>query len=78
MNLQKSIALKISKLLLEHDLSRYAFCNKIGMSEQSLKHIIDERNKDIKLSTLYQIIDGFDLTLEEFFADDIFDKNKLL
>ena len=47
------------------------------MSEQTLKHIIDERNKDIKLSTLTQIADGFDMSLEEFFADSLFDRNTL-
>ena len=47
------------------------------MSEQTLKHIIDERNKDIKLSTITQIAEGFELSLEEFFADTLFSKDNL-
>ena len=47
------------------------------MPEQTLKNIIDERNKDIKLSTLTLIADGFGLSLEEFFADSLFNKNNL-
>ena len=43
------------------------------MPEQTLKNIIDERNKDIKLSTIAKIAEGFGLTLEQFFADKIFE-----
>lgn len=75
MTLQKAIALRISELLVKNKMSRYALCKKLAMPEQTLKHIIDERNKDIKLSTVEQIADGFDLTLEEFFASELFKKN---
>ena len=77
MKLQRAIALRISNLLIKNDLTRYALCKKICMSEQTLKHIIDERNKDIKLSTLILIAEGFDISLEEFFADTLFDKKTL-
>ena len=77
MKLQRAVALRISNLLIKQNMTRYALCKKICMSEQTLKHIIDERNKDIKLSTITQIADGFDLSLEEFFDDTLFDKNNL-
>lgn len=77
MKLQRAVALRISNLLIKQNMTRYALCKKICMSEQTLKHIIDERNKDIKLSTITQIADGFELSLEEFFADTLFDKNNL-
>ena len=72
MILQKAIAIRISNLLIKNNLTRYALCKKIGMSEQTLKHIIDERNSDIKLSTIDAIADGFNLSLSEFFDDDVF------
>ena len=77
MKLQRAVALRISNLLIKQNMTRYALCKKICMSEQTLKHIIDERNKDIKLSTITQIADGFELSLEDFFADTLFDKNNL-
>ena len=77
MKLQRAVALRISNLLIKQNMTRYALCKKICMSEQTLKHIIDERNKDIKLSTITQIADGFDLSLEEFFADTLFSKENL-
>lgn len=77
MKLQKAVALRISELLIKNNLSRYALCKKICMSEQTLKHIIDERNKDIKLSTVDLIAQGFNLTLEEFFAGETFNRDKI-
>ena len=77
MKLQRAVALRISNLLIKQNMTRYALCKKICMSEQTLKHIIDERNKDIKLSTITQIAEGFELSLEEFFADTLFSKDNL-
>ena len=77
MKLQRAIALRISNLLIKNNMTRYALCKKVVMPEQTLKNIIDERNKDIKLSTLTLIADGFGLSLEEFFADSLFNKNNL-
>lgn len=78
MKLQKAVALRISNLLIKNNMSRYALCKKIVMPEQTLKNIIDERNKDIELSTVAKIADGFDLSLEEFFKNELFDKNELV
>ena len=77
MKLQKAVALRISNLLIKNNLSRYALCKKAIIPEQTLKNIIDERNTDIKLSTLCKIADGFGLSIEEFFNDSLFDKSTL-
>lgn len=77
MILQKAVGMRISELLIDRKSSRYALCKKICMSEQTLKHIIDERNKDIKLSTVALIAYGFDMSLEEFFNSPLFSKDKM-
>ena len=77
MKLQRAVALRISNLLIKNKMSRYALCQKIAMPEQTLKNIIDERNKDIKLSTIAKIADGFGLTIDEFFVDSLFNKENL-
>ena len=73
MKLQRAVALRINNLLIMHNITRYALCKKILMPEQTLKNIIDERNSDIKLTTVAKIAEGFNLSLEEFFADELFD-----
>ena len=77
MKLQKAVALTIGELLIKNKISRYALCKRTCLPEQTLKNIIDERNKDIKLSTLAQIASGFDMSLEEFFALPIFKRDDI-
>lgn len=77
MDLCRAIALRITNLLIKNNITRYALCIKIGMPHQTLKNIIDERNKDIQISTIAKIADGFDMSIEEFFSDSLFDKNNL-
>ncbi len=77
MKLQRAVALRISDLLVLNNLSRYALCKKAALPEQTLKNIIDERNQDIKLSTIAKIAEGFDMSIIEFFDDPLFDKVKL-
>jgi len=77
MKLQRAVALRITNLLIKHNMTRYALCKKIVLPEQTLKNIIDERNQDIKLSTIAKIAEGFEMSIEEFFHDSIFDKNTL-
>lgn len=77
MRLQRAVALRISDLLIKNNLTRYRLCQKIIMPEQTLKNIIDERNKDIQLSTVAKIADGFGLSIQEFFADSLFDKERI-
>lgn len=53
-------------------MTRYALCKKIIMSEQTLKNVLDEKNRDIKLSTITKIAQGFNLTIDAFFKDSLF------
>ena len=77
MKLQRAVALRITNLLIKHNMSRYALCKKAIMPEQTLKNIIDERNKDIQLSTIAKIAEVFGLSLEEFFSDTLFSKDTI-
>lgn len=77
MKLQRAVALRISNLLIKSNMTRYSLCKKIVMPEQTLKNIIGERNQDIKLSTIAKIASGFNISIEEFFADSLFDKEIL-
>lgn len=77
MKLQRAVALRISDLLIKNKMSRYRLCQKIVMPEQTLKNIIDEKNQDIKLSTIAKIADGFDMSIEQFFQDALFERKTL-
>lgn len=77
MTTQRAVALRVSDLLVKNHLSQYALCKKIAMPEETLRSIINERYKTVKLDTIILICDGFDMTLQEFFDDDLFKRENL-
>lgn len=58
-------------------MTQYILCKKIAMPEETLRSIIDERYKTVKLDTIILICDGFDISLQEFFNDDLFKRENL-
>lgn len=72
-----AIALRISILLIKHNMTRYKLCRKIAMPEVTLKHILDEEYKSIRFDTLVLIADGFDMTVQEFLDDELFKRDNL-
>lgn len=77
MKLQSAVAQRITNLLNQSNMTKYALCKKVVISQSSLKRILDGDTNDIKLTTIAKIAEAFDLTLEEFFADPIFNKDDL-
>ena len=77
MTTQKAVALRVSNLLVKNHLTQYALCKKIAMPEETLRSIRDERYKTVKLDTIILICDGFDISLQEFFNDDLFKRENL-
>lgn len=77
MTTQKAVAMRISKLLLENDMTQYSLSIKSGISKQGIANIINEKYNTIKLDTIIKLADGFDMTLQEFFNDKVFNRAKL-
>lgn len=73
----KAVALRISNLLIKNHMTQYALCKKVAMSEGTLRSIINERYKTVKLDTIILISDAFGITFQEFFNDDLFKRENL-
>lgn len=77
MTTQKAVALRISNLLIKNNMTQYALCKKIAMSEETLRSIVNERYKTVKLDTIIQICDGLNMSIQEFYNDDLFKRENL-
>ena len=77
MTTQRAVALRISNLLVKNNLTQYALCQRIAMPEETLRSIINERYKTVKLDTIILICDGFNMTIQDFFNDEIFKRENL-
>ena len=47
------------------------------MPEVTLKHIIDEDYKSLRLDTVILLAEGFDMSLQEFIDDDLFKRGNI-
>ena len=77
MKLQRAVAIRLSKLLLEKHMSQYALSKKMCVPQTTIKHIMHEEYNSIKLDTVIKIADAFDMTVQEFLDDKVFERTNL-
>ena len=77
MTTQKAVAKRVSELLEKNGQTPYSFCKNNAMSEETLRAILNERYKTVKLDTLILLADGFGMTIQEFLNDPIFERQNL-
>ena len=72
MTVNDAVAKRISKLLQERNMSQYRLEQESGIQHGSMQCIMNGRNKTVTLSTVLLLAKGFDMSLTEFLADEIF------
>ncbi len=72
MNICKAVALRITELLKERNMTLYRLEQKSGILHGTMMCIINVRNKNITLRTIMQLARGFDMTMLEFLDDEVF------
>lgn len=78
MTLIRAIALRISNIMVKNKIpSQYIVCKNSGLTESTLRNILNETCNGVNLKTLIKICDGLGITLQEFFDDDLFKRENL-
>ena len=77
MKIQRAVALRTSKLLSERNMTQYALSKKMLVSQTTIIHIMHEEYNSIKFETLIKIADAFDMSVQEFLDDPVFDRENL-
>jgi len=77
MKLSTAVAMRISKLLEERNMSQYRLEKIIAMPHNTMKTLMGERNNGVNLKTVIQITRGLNITVSEFFNDPIFENESL-
>ena len=72
MNTNDVVAKRILQLLNERHLSQYKLEQKSCVYHGAMNRILTSKNNGITLATVYKIARGFNMTIDEFFDDDIF------
>lgn len=72
MNICKAVGLRISNLLVEKNMTLYRLEQKSGILHGTMMCIMNERNKNVTMKTIFQLARGFDMSLLEFLNDKLF------
>ena len=73
MKISTAVALRISNILRERNMSQYRLEKTIDMPHNTMKTLMHERNESVNLKTVMQIIRGLDMTVAQFFDDPLFE-----
>jgi transcriptional regulator with XRE-family HTH domain len=71
-SVNRAVALRISQLLKEKNMTQYRLAMNSGITHSTLKNIIHETVKDNLLSTVILIASGFNMTVSEFLDSPLF------
>ena len=77
MTVNKAVALRISKLLKEKNMTQYRLEQNSGILHGSMACIMNERNKTVTLTTIIMLAKGFGMTMLEFLDDPLFYEENL-
>ncbi len=77
MILEDAVALRIEQLCIERNMTKYSLFLKSGVPQSTLTSIKKKRSRSVKIKTLYAICEGFEISLEEFFASPLFARENI-
>ena len=74
MNAKDAVAIRFQKLCKERNISLNELANLSGVTPSTLYSMMDERRRDISILTIKKFCDGLEMSLSDFFHDEIFDE----
>ena len=66
------MAKRILELCEERGITVNRLCTISGVTQSTVNNIISGRNQTVTLSTVNKLCDGLEITIQDFFASDLF------
>lgn len=73
MDVGTAVRLRILKLCDENEITVNKLSTISGITQSTLNNIISGRNNSTTISTVKKICDGLDISLIDFFSDELFE-----
>ena len=78
MTFNEALAARINELLSEKGMTQYRLAMNSGVTAQNIDHIRRQRNQTNAVNIIYQIAQGFGMTVKEFFDSPLFDIENII
>ena len=73
MNTKNAVSERIIKLCNQKNIAINALANISGISPSTLYSVLNEKSQNPGIVTIKKLCDGLEISLREFFDDDVFD-----
>lgn len=77
MLLGEAVALRIKELCKERKLTQYGLHRLTGVPQSTLSTIINCKFPGMKLRIIYEICEGLEISLNDFFNSPVFDRENI-
>lgn len=77
MQLNEAISKRIKGLCDERNMTQYSLSMKSGVPQSTLSTIMSCTFPSMKMRIIYEICEGFEISLKEFFDSPIFERENL-
>ena len=78
MQLGEAVATRIKELCNERNLSQYGLHKRTGVPQSALSTILNCKFPGMKLRIIYEICEGLEISLNEFFNSSVFDRENII
>ena len=78
MQLNEAISKRITQLCKQRNLTQYGLSVKSGVPQSTLSTIINCTFPSMKVRIIYEICEGLEITLKDFFDSPLFDRENIL
>lgn len=72
MQIKEAIVKRIKNICLERGIKHNELATRSGVTPSTVYSMLDPSRRDLSVITLKKLCDGLDMTITEFFDDDIF------
>lgn len=72
MRIKDAIVLRFKKLCEENNLKYNELATRSGVTPSTVYSMMEEQRKDLSVLTVKKLCDGLNITIIEFFDDDVF------
>lgn len=78
MHLNEAVSKRICELCKQKNLSQYQLSMKSGVPQSTLSTIINCSFPSMKMRIIYEICEGLEITLKDFFDSPLFDRENII
>ena len=77
MQLNQAVSKRIKELCKDRNMTQYQLSMKSGVPQSTLSTIINCTFSSMKMRIIYEICEGFEITLKDFFDSPFFSRENL-